>query len=141
MVVLKKHLLATALLTFVFGVGAMNADAAQATFNLPFDAYWGGAHLSPGEYKFWTASGFSSRQVLQVHGNGKTQYVLIGIESVGPISDKSYLEIAPVNGVQVVREFRSGAEGKVFSFQGPKTNRWHMANRATEATKIAVMVH
>ncbi|MBV9612282.1 MAG: hypothetical protein JO091_07410 [Acidobacteriaceae bacterium] len=133
--VLPAVLLASAMATF-----ATNAQAAQATFTLPFEAHWGTAVLPAGDYTITEVSSRSWPKVLFVKGHDRSATILASIEQPLSGEEASALKIVNVGGTQVVREFISTAEGKCFRFEAPKYLRTQMAMRgATEAgTKIAV---
>ena len=97
-----------------------NAQVLYGKFNLPFEAKWGRAVLQPGEYKIFLPLPTSAVQMINVTGNGKTQYVMTatvdGQRPYGP----SLLRLVKVGDAYFVKEFESGAQGKLFSFVTPR---------------------
>jgi hypothetical protein len=123
------------------GIGALQAaETRRATFNLPFEAYWGGVLLSPGEYSMLIPIGPYWPQVVTLSAHGRAVFVLAGNESVEPLSQRSYLQLSKVDGTYVVDAFKSGVLGKELRFQRPKTVRRQTASSVMENTKVAVAV-
>lgn len=116
-----QYALGTMLLAAAFGVTASAEQAYRGTFNLPFQTYWGGSVLEPGEYTVSIeAGGTEGPGVLHVKGSHGTATILAGPvelrDGVGP----GRLVLANVNGVYAIQQFDAGAIGKSFSFRVPK---------------------
>lgn len=126
-----KRTLGIAGLAAAISLIASPLNAQQGRFNLPFEAHWGNAVLSPGAYRLSGPSITAPIGVLYISGNGKTQMAVPVISSFGKEdSDRSYLKLVNVGGVYVVREFVSGTTGRNYTFGIPKTVRLRMSPKA-----------
>ena len=122
MSLLANHVWSTIALATAFGFTASCADAQHGILNLPFEARWGTVNLSPASYHFSAPMQLPWPQIIELSGNGKTVSIQASLEASQPQSDHSYLSLLNIDGTgtQVVREFHSGAAGKVFTFPLPK---------------------
>jgi hypothetical protein len=108
-------------LTISLSASQANAEGLRGTFNLPFQAHWGTAVLDPGEYALRLSTGASSLPVMYVSGQGKTIMVVLAVTTPTPQSEDSYLRVEDIGQAHVIREFRAGFAGKVFTFSVPKS--------------------
>ena len=140
MVLFRSRAVRAAVLTVSLGIFAAASNAQQARFTLPFEAHWGSVVLPAGEYKMDAPLSKSWPRVLSIAGQGRTVYLLAAVESPRPESEQSYLKLVNVGGTQFVTEFRSGVNGKLFTFEIPKAMRSQIARGTGEqTTKVAVM--
>lgn len=141
---MKTNLKRTLSITgFAVAIGLIAAplNAQQGKFNLPFEAHWGTAVLSPGTYKLSGPSATSPIGVLYVSGNGKTQMAVPANAAIRyDNSDRSYLRLVNIGGVYVVREYVSGSTGKDYTFGIPKTLRLRMTPNADHDTATLISV-
>ena len=115
-------------------------NAQQGKFNLPVEAHWGNAVLSPGAYRLSGPSVTSPIGVLYISGNGKTQMAVPNMTEWGKDSNRSYLKLVNVDGAYVVREFVSGTTGRNYTFGIPKTLRLRMSPKAEHETATLIDV-
>lgn len=104
--------------------------AQQGTFNLPVEAHWGSAVLSPGTYKISGPSVTSPIGVLYISGSGQTQMAVPAVTEIKNETGRSYLKLVEVGGSYVVREYVSGTTGRDYRFGIPKTLRLRMSQKA-----------
>jgi hypothetical protein len=115
-----QYALGTMLLAAAFGVTANAQQAYRGTFNLPFQTYWGGSVLEPGEYTVSIDGGTEGPSVLHVKGSSGTVTILTGPTELLNHLGRGRLVLANVNGVYAIQQFDAGAIGKSFSFHVPK---------------------
>jgi hypothetical protein len=121
-----------------FSASQANAQSLKGTFNLPFEAHWGQAVLEPGEYVVRLSTGLSMYPVIYVSGQGKTIMVSPGTYGATE-SERSYLRVENIGQTHVIREFRSGVAGELFTFPIPKSVK-NPAALARNAPDMAVSV-
>jgi hypothetical protein len=97
-----------------------HAQAQHGTFHLPVEAHWGNVVLSPGLYNISVPMRASWPQVMEISSHGKTISILPELEASQLPSDHSYFTLVKINGAYAIREFDSGASGRVFTFLLPK---------------------
>ncbi len=111
-----------------------HANAQKATFTLPFEAHWGNTVLQPGEYTLEAPSIGSTLPVFSIIGNdGKRMLLPHSNVDYGTVSARSYLELVNIGGAYFVEKFESGATGKSFAFEIPKSVR-HQAMANAQGT-------
>ncbi len=125
-----KRILSIAGLATAISLIAAPLNAQQGRFNLPVEAHWGNAVLSPGAYKLSGPSVTSPIGILYISGNGQTQMAVPAVTEIKNDSNRSYLRLVNVDGIYVVREFVSGATGRNYTFGIPKTLRLRMSPKA-----------
>ncbi len=103
------------------GLTAMQANAEQGTFNLPFQAHWGQAVLQPGEYSLQIPLPMGTT-LIYLHSGDATEIAMPMSTEFVNNPDRSYLHLSKVNGEYYVDEFQS-ASGKKFLFHKPRMNR------------------
>lgn len=115
-----------ALLAGALGIGASVAHAQgnyKGTFNLPVEAHWGLAVLSPGQYTVVVDPVYMP-SVIRIQGEGQTAQVLTGPVTQLSLSDeRGRLKLVNINGTYVVKQFDAGLVGKSFAFATPKAVR------------------
>ena len=119
-----QYALGAVLLAGAVGVMAPQANAEQTyrgTFHLPFQTYWGGSVLSPGDYTVSIEGGAQGVTALHVQGDKGAASILIGPVELRDRTGKGRLVLSNVGGVYAIREFDAGAIGKAFTFRVPKT--------------------
>jgi len=117
---------------------SMNAQQAyKGNFHLPFETYWAGTVLEPGDYTVSLEGGPVS--VLKVSGPGGNATILAGPTELTSVSSHGRLTLVNVNGVYALREFDAGSVGKSFSFGVPKSIR-DRANAAQTAQGTTAVI-
>jgi len=104
------------------GLGASQASAQKATFNLPFAARWGSTVLDPGNYTLRVSDTLSAIHTYYLQSESGTKMAVSGIVNYGPASGRSYLKLVNVDGTFYVKEYVSGASGTATQFAVPKAN-------------------
>jgi hypothetical protein len=122
----------TALAAFAC-TGVMQA-AEQGTFHLPMEAHWGQTVLEPGDYTIIQPTVSFDSMPLRVVGGEKSVFEPSHLAEFRQYSDSSYLKLTTVDGEYFVTEFSSGATGKTFRFDIPKSVRRHLATRRVDGT-------
>jgi len=137
-----QYALGTMLLAAACGVTANAAQAYRGTFHLPFQTYWGGSVLEPGEYTVSIeAGGTEGPGVLHVKGSHGTATILAGpVELRGGVGP-GRLVLANVNGVYAIQQFDAGAIGKSFSFRVPKAVQGVSVHGGGGSGTSAITVH
>ena len=111
--------------TLAAGLGALspraNAQEYKGNFSLPFETYWGGTVLQPGEYTVWTEDARPGATVLRVSGNGKIATALIGPVELREFTSHTRIVLVEAGGIYALRQFDAGVLGKSFSFALPKS--------------------
>ena len=133
----KKYAWSVSVFALAVGLSASQANAQRlkGTFNLPFQAHWGQAVLEPGEYVVRLSAGPSMYPVIYVSGQGQT--IMVTPTTYGATeSERSYLRIENVGQTHVIREFRAGVAGELFTFPIPKSvkNQAALARNAPDMT-------
>ena len=124
----------------LLGAALVTAPLAKAnasyrgTFHLPFETYWGGAVLAPGDYTVSIESAAERSGVLHVEGANGSATILTGPVEARDISSKGRLILTNVNGVYAIRELDAGSTGKSYSFPLPKG----ISASASKTSTIAV---
>jgi hypothetical protein len=112
------------------GLGASQASAQKATFNLPFEARWGNVVLDPGSYTLSAADSPAAIHIYYLHSDAGTQMAVPAIVNNEAVaSGRSYLKLANVDGTYYVREYVSGATGRAVKFAIPKVSRRELSVR------------
>jgi hypothetical protein len=111
-----------------------NAQDYKGKFSLPYETYWGGTVLQPGEYTVWTEDARPGATVLRVSGNGKIATALIGPVELRNFTGQSRIVLVEAGGIYALKEFDAGVLGKSFSFALPKGR----ANMPAAVTQITV---
>jgi hypothetical protein len=137
-----QYALGAALLAAALGLTTPQANAQQGykgTFNLPFETYWGGSVLEPGQYTVSLESPTMSMRVLRVTGNGGTATILAGPSEAVEAGSHGRLVLANVNGTYAIQQFDAGALGRSFTFTLPKALR-DKAIRAGHSTPATTSI-
>lgn len=98
---------------------ALQANAQQVKFHLPFEAHWGAAVLEPGDYTL-SVPVAELQPIFRVSGDRKSSMILPMEMETQHTSSGSFLQLVNVNGTYFVKEYKSGPTGKTFSFAVPK---------------------
>lgn len=95
--------------------------AVNGSFHLPVEAQWGRSTLAPGDYKIRVLDLTSGAKQVLLEGNGRSMYTMP--RAVDPKQDTgaSTLQLEEVDGKYFVKQFRSGIDGRVYSFHVPKS--------------------
>ncbi|GAC1357800.1 MAG: hypothetical protein NVSMB31_18250 [Vulcanimicrobiaceae bacterium] len=125
--------------------GTLGATASQAraegaykgTFNLPVEARWGSAVLSPGQYTISIPQGDSFHNVISLRGKGNTINILAGAFERNATRSHGQLTLLDVDGKYVVSEFEAGTLGK--SFKIPLSKEIRNALRHGDVPKTSVI--
>jgi hypothetical protein len=135
-----QYALGAALLAAALGLAAPQAKAQQSykgTFHLPFETYWAGTVLEPGEYTVTLEGGPVS--LLKVHGSGVSTTILAGPVDLTEVSAHGRMTLVNVDGTYALRQFDAGMAGKSFSFAVPKTIRVRAAQGGEPTTRETVV--
>jgi hypothetical protein len=117
-----------------------NADQVyRGTFHLPFQTYWGGSVLEPGDYTVSMEGATERLSVIHVQGEKGVATILTGPVEVRDGVGKGRLVLANVNGLYAIRELDAGAIGKSFSFALPKNFRGVSQRGGASETSIVTM--
>lgn len=103
-----------------FSLGATQASAQKATFNLPVEARWGNAVLSPGNYTLTSPDSVSDIRIFYLHGDSGTQMAVPAIVNNDSARGKNYLKLVNVDGTYYVQQYVSATTGRSFKFAVPK---------------------
>jgi len=103
--------------------GAMSlgsAYAGQATFHLPMPAHWGNVSMEPGEYRVTVPEVAVGVPVFYLQGESTSAFELVSWYEFAATAERSYMTLVNVDGEYFVKQFVSGADGKIFTFMVPK---------------------
>ncbi len=135
-----SHVFGFGLLAITLAAGAAQAGQ-QAAFHLPFEARWGELTMAPGDYKVSLPEVSLGIRQFSINGGDKTGFVqpmVTDDEGIRSHSSDSYLELVKVNGTYFVAKYRSGATGKMFSFEVPKKkHEMELANRDVVKLRVS----
>jgi hypothetical protein len=137
----KKCAFTVSLLALSVGLTASqsNAQSLRGTFTLPFEAYWGTALLTPGQYTLSLPTEERMYPIMSVSGRGETIRVLVGTSGEVRESQRSFIRVDTIGGTHVIREFSSGPTGKLLTFPVPKSvKKQFTLARRVQNTSIAV---
>lgn len=101
--------------------------AEQATFHLPFKAYWAGATLEPGDYQVALPAPSLNQSSFRVVGPSKTVFAFPQITDYHAAKIPSRLVLREIDGCYYVREFSSQAAGKSYTFATPRSHARQIA--------------
>ncbi len=124
--------------TLTLGASQIKAEMYKGTFNLPVEANWGGAVLSPGEYTVDIERGAATPIVNVRDGNRKIASIFTGPYVAEGQSTRGKLTLVQINGTYVVKTFDAGLIGKTFMFATPKAVS-HRQLESKEASRITVV--
>jgi hypothetical protein len=126
-----------------FGASQVKAEVYKGTFDLPVEAYWGGAVLSPGEYTILVDKGLGTPVVRVRDSARQVVSVLVGPSVAEKESQRGRLTLVQINGAYVVKKFDAGLIGKSFSFATPKAvrNRQLESKATSQITVVAAATH
>jgi hypothetical protein len=119
-----QYALGAVALAAALGLAIPQANAEQVyrgTFHLPYQTYWGGSVLEPGNYTVSLDSASERTSVIHVQGENAMATILTGPVETHNGVGKGRLILANVNGVYAIQELDAGAIGKSFTFALPKT--------------------
>ena len=117
------------------------ANAQYSSFTLPFEAHWGQAVLEPGNYKIAAPSAPQWPQILYLIGPHKTITVTAALERPEAISDRSFLKISNIDGINYVSKFQWGDRGKEFTFAKPSVREQRTLTGGVGGSIITVTRH
>jgi hypothetical protein len=117
-----------------------NAQEYKGKFSLPYETYWGGTVLQPGEYTVWTENAQPGATLLRVSGNGKIATALIGPVELRAFTDHTRIVLVEAGGIYALREFDAGVIGKSFWFAVPRAihEKGDRARMPAAVTEISV---
>jgi hypothetical protein len=121
------------------GASQVKAEMYKATFNLPVEAYWGEAVLSPGQYTIVIERGAASPIVHLREGTRQIASIFTGPFVNENQSQRGQLTLKQINGAYVVKTFDAGLIGKSFTFATPKVVR-NRQFEAKETSRVTVDV-
>jgi hypothetical protein len=105
----------------LIGAGSMRASV-QGSFHLPVMAHWGNKVLLPGDYQVSVMAPNAGPKQVVVRGEGNTVYATaLAVDSEFPLTHGS-LQLVERNGAYFVKQYRSGVEGKIYTFGLPKAH-------------------
>ena len=109
-------------LAVALSLGASKASAETAKFDLPVEAHWGAAVLSPGSYKLSLPISPSGVHIFYLDGDAGIQMAVPSIVNIKESSGPSRLTLVNVDGTYYVRDYTSEARGTTMRFSVPKTD-------------------
>ena len=139
-----KWALAIATLAVVAGVGIPRATAQpnyKGSFSLPFETYWAGTVLQPGEYTVSIEESQPGMPLLRIRGNGTVSTVLAGPMERHAFEENGRLLIVSANGTHAIKEFDTGSAGTTFTFRVPKEMQGQQLRASVTALETKVAVH
>ena len=120
------------------GLMALQASAAEGTFNLPFEAHWGKAVLEPGLHKVQIPVAEFGQKIVYLRTGQKTN-MTIPTTTQPSTGTHSYLRLVKVDGSYYVDAFQSQIDGQKYFFAHPKADHdQEAAASGEEATLIEV---
>ena len=125
------------------GASQVQAEMYKGTFNLPVEAYWGSAVLSPGEYSLVIEREGTTPIVRLREGTRHVAAVLTGPSVNEDRSQRGRLTLVQINGAYVVKALDAGLIGKSFKFPTPKAihDRQFEAKETAQITADAAGTH
>lgn len=122
---------------------AASQGKAQGTytgkFTLPFEARWGGAVLTQGDYtismELDTARAFN---LLLVRGEGKTAMILASLTDHIDSSNRSQLILVKTSAGYVVQTLEAGEAGLTLTYPVPKSKRDREAQELNSELRLPV---
>ncbi len=121
---------------FTFAVAGLMQAGEQCTFHLSSETRWGQAVLPPGDYRIYVPAIGETDRTVRVEGANKAVFEVPRTVTHDTTSDSSYLKLSEVNGMEVVREFSYGPQGKTFSFPAPRETRNLNVAKNSESTSL-----
>jgi len=122
---------------------AASQGKAQGTytgkFTLPFEARWGNAVLTPGDYTIsMDLDSVSNFNYLVVRGEGKSAIILAGVTESKEVSNHSDLTLVRTAAGYAVQTFEAGQAGVTLSYSVPKNKRDQEAQELHSELRLAV---
>jgi len=111
-------------------------DAYKGKFTLPFEARWGVAVLTPGDYTISMESESASPfNYLVVRGEGKTALIVSVVTDRKEISNHSQLTVVKTAAGYAVQTLEAGQAGLTLTYSLPKSKRdWEDQELQSELT-------
>lgn len=120
---------------------AASQGKAQGTytgkFTLPFEARWGNAVLTPGDYTISMDLDAASNYLV-VRGEGRAAMILTPVTDRKDISDHSQLTLVKTAAGYAVQSFEAGQAGVTLSYSVPKNKRDQEAQELHSELRLAV---
>lgn len=130
-----KYAVIVLALALVMGFTAAPAAAQErfvGSFSLSTPAYFGQTLLQPGDYKILVSIDWrSGAHPVEVRSEGFRTFILTGASMNQPVSDRSFLQVERINGVDVIRGLDAGSAGRSFRFVVAK--KVHATSEAASA--------
>lgn len=130
-----SRLIAVSAFAAALGLGASQANAQRATFDLPVEAHWGGTVLNPGSYILNAPFSQSGIHIFYLQGNTGSKIVVPTIVNNEPAVGRSRLKLVRVDGTYYIQEFVSAANNTTLKFHVPRAN--HRELRAENRVLMA----
>jgi hypothetical protein len=112
-------------------------DAYQGKFTLPFQAEWGGAVLTPGDYTI-TIKSAASPYLIYLQGERKSAFILtVGVDS-SEMSDRSQLTVVIAGGHRVVTALQAGQLGLVLDYPSIRVKRERARDKEVSEVRLTV---
>ena len=109
---------ATAALSFT----ALQLSAQQGTFNLPVEAHWGQAVLSPGAHRV-SVPNSAGQKVVFLEGEKTATQMSVPMMTQPSAEKASYIHLVKIGGTYYVDAYQSGYGGNKYFFSKPKSTR------------------
>jgi hypothetical protein len=135
------RILGLAALVICCSAALASAEMIHGTFTLPFEARWGQAVLSPGNYSFSVDSSGSARLVTSFQGtsNRDEGAVLPQGYTDQQTLDRSELLLVRSGGNYTIRALRLAPEGITINYSVPKGERQMIVQAPQLLQRIPVM--
>ena len=133
-----NRLVRVAAIAAALGMAALQASAADGTFNLPVEAHWGRAVLEPGVHRVQVPVAELGPKVVFLRTGTRTK-ITIPITSQPATGTHSYLRLVKVDGTYYVDTYQSQFDGNKYFFAHPKSSqRDEASGNGEEATLVEV---
>lgn len=141
----KLSLLALAVALLIASVPANAQQLYRGTFNLPFDAQFGGTIVEAGQYTIVLEQALGQK-LIRLYGEGNGAHssfaILTGAFDRVKSEDRSVLRFEDVNGMPALKTFEAGIIGESFTFPMPKTKGVRGARTdVNSSTAVVVATH
>jgi hypothetical protein len=117
------------------GTLALQASAAQGTFNLPVEAHWGRVVLEPGVHRVDIPTAVLGQKIVYLRSGQNTKMTL-PLTSQPSTGKHSYLRIVKVDNAYYVDAFQSQADGHKYFFPHPKSEQSQEAGAGGEVATL-----
>ncbi|HLH01180.1 MAG TPA: hypothetical protein VKX25_00290 [Bryobacteraceae bacterium] len=113
------------------GIAALQASAAQGTFNLPVEAHWGRIVLEPGIHRVDVPTAELGQKIVYLRTGTQTR-LTVPVTTQPATGTRSYLRLVKVDGAYYVDAYQSQFDGQKYLFARPKPAPSDEASAAPE---------